>query len=323
MGVLFPKIVKGPHFRGVIHTDQTTEIKCFVLMEGFEDPIECRSLLKHQWVHDDWKDEFYELYCTENGFVYYRRNNRQVPCFISRCGYVSGDVSCHGKKVCLNVHRAIAHSFVENPDPDNKIQVNHIDGNKQNNHYTNLEWVTNQENLDHAFQLGLKTKIFTMDQIRQMREDYNSHKCTQSQLAKIYNVHCSQITDIMRNNHYCDDKYIRTRFSTTVSKKFDKETISKIRELGKQGVTRRELARMYGTDNTTISTILLNKSYSDPNYEPLRSTMSNRLLPKEDILDIRKMKSDGKTLNEISKKYDLSMVAISKIVRRETYSHID
>ena len=45
-------------------------------------------------------------------------------------------------------------SFVENPN--NKPEVNHIDGNKQNNNYKNLEWSTRKEQMIHAFKLGLK-----------------------------------------------------------------------------------------------------------------------------------------------------------------------
>jgi len=60
----------------------------------------------------------------------------------------------------FKVHRLVATYFVDNPDPYNKSYVNHIDGNKLNNHYTNLEWVTSKENSHHAWRTGLcKPKI--------------------------------------------------------------------------------------------------------------------------------------------------------------------
>lgn len=51
------------------------------------------------------------------------------------------------------IHRLVAIAFIENPD--NLPEVNHIDGNKKNNNVENLEWVSRERNIQHAFDIGL------------------------------------------------------------------------------------------------------------------------------------------------------------------------
>lgn len=61
------------------------------------------------------------------------------------------------RKTSKRIHRMVAEAFIANPD--DKPQVNHKDGDKENNIWTNLEWATNSENQRHAVDTGLKIPI--------------------------------------------------------------------------------------------------------------------------------------------------------------------
>ena len=70
-------------------------------------------------------------------------------------GYVKITLYKNGARHTQGAHRFVAQAFI--PNPENKTQVNHLDGDKQNNAVSNLAWCTNAENQQHKFHvLGYK-----------------------------------------------------------------------------------------------------------------------------------------------------------------------
>lgn len=74
---------------------------------------------------------------------------------IDKYGYYKIGLTKNKKQKFHTIHRLVAETFISNPN--NYPIINHKDGNKQNNHTSNLEWCDYKQNILHAYKIGLKT----------------------------------------------------------------------------------------------------------------------------------------------------------------------
>lgn len=128
----------------------------------------------------------------------------RIRAFNIRNNYFGCTVNKDNKKIHISVHRFVAIHFI--PNPENKPQVNHIDGNKLNNNVENLEWCTAKENTKHAIKNGLlvhkrgeqKTQsILTEEAVIEIRK-IDKYDIDAKNLAQIkYGVSRSAINDVI------------------------------------------------------------------------------------------------------------------------------
>ena len=166
----------------------------------------------------DVDETFDEIFTPIAGHSMYEISNKGRVYSKKRDKFLRPSVnSSNYKKVVLNgknlyVHRLVAEAFCENPK--GSCEVNHKDGNKWNNNYTNLEWVTKSENAQHAFDAGLRTisgytryKVsksahrFTDYEIEQIRQMYYDGM-TKKEIADKIGCYSSTICDILNGNTY-------------------------------------------------------------------------------------------------------------------------
>lgn len=112
---------------------------------------------KEPIVNERWKDieDFSAYQISDHGRVKNKITGNLLHLQKRKSGYVKVQLHENGKDYTRDVHRLVAKAFVDNPY--NKPDVNHDNGRKDDNVYTNLTWMTKQENIQHAMRTGLFT----------------------------------------------------------------------------------------------------------------------------------------------------------------------
>lgn len=99
--------------------------------------------------------DFFQNYTvTKDGLVYSKKTGRAIKRQLSNAGYFRCEFWLKGHCRKVLVHRMVAIKYIKNPE--DKPQVNHINGIKTDKRVSNLQWVTRSENQHHAYKTGLQ-----------------------------------------------------------------------------------------------------------------------------------------------------------------------
>lgn len=163
-----------------------------------------------------WKTiEGYEDYEVSSlGRIRSNKSNRKSIILkerYSKDGYIQYALLKNGKAKYIRIHRLVAEYFI--PNPENKPTVNHKDGDKTNNCVENLEWATLSEQIQHAYDLGLKkpmkgnaqvNHVLTTEQVIEIRKIYKAHdkEFGMKALAKKYGVSEPTINRVAHHRSY-------------------------------------------------------------------------------------------------------------------------
>ncbi|UMZ35547.1 NUMOD4 domain-containing protein [Priestia megaterium] len=201
---------------------------------------------------------------------YQKANGRILKLKVNKLGYVEVVLYDKDRKVSYPlVHRIVAQTFISNPD--NKPQVNHKNGVKNDNRLENLEWSTRQENIRHSIQSGL-TKIgsdstsskLTDNQVLEIRSLFATKQYSFGELGRMFKVDSAGIGRIIKGLTWKHLPIVEYDFDIDILERKRKkrplilteEQISEAQSMVESGLSKRKVAEHFGITHTTINRML-------------------------------------------------------------------
>lgn len=163
---------------------------------------------------EQWKNIVkFEKYSVSNtGKIKNNDSDKILKQRLNKSGYMQVSVKPNGrqgKSKTFRIHRVLAVAWI--PNPNDLPQVNHKDGIKTNNTISNLEWVTHQQNIRHAFDNNLvpikrgvdtSSAVLTDELVRCIREEYSNGGVTLRQLGVKYGVAHNTLSCVVTRNSW-------------------------------------------------------------------------------------------------------------------------
>lgn len=187
------------------------------------------------------------------------------------------------------VHHAVAKAFI-GPRPDG-MHINHIDGSKTNNVYTNLEYVTPRRNAEHASEMGLSAS-----------GDRHKSRTKPESVMRGERHGCHRLTDAQ---------------------------VSEARTRAANGESARSIAKEFGVSDGTVRHAVRGMAWAHVATDPVAKKFVARgeqlgtsKLTEEKVREIRRLHAAGIPQVEIAKQFGVRQTNISMIVCRHTWRHV-
>lgn len=238
-------------------------------------------------------------------------------------GYLQIRLKTYFGKSVLNgyrisyVHRLVAEHFI--PNPLNLPIVNHIDGNKKNNHCTNLEWCTNSENVKHAWRTGLNNNDYKFI-INQSYVEKINHLIDNG-----FTYREIELKIGLSKNYISDRKYknpnnqfvvqIKEDLNSPLHKNANLEFVDRINLYITQGLKNKEIEKIMSLPPGYLQ--MMRKMQKFKNLPKLLKFNEYNKLSDEQCIQILQERKNGITLKELSIKYNVHLSTISRIKERE------
>lgn len=281
--------------------------------------------MSKEWGEIDGYDGKY--LCSKCGSIFNTEIGREISSRFNSTGYVRVNLYKDGKAKTETVHSLVIKTFIGKRDEG--MQINHIDGDKTNNDLSNLEYVTPQENSEHAILIGLvnpvgssnaNSKLFASDVIN-ICEKYDAGGVTQQQLADEYGIVQVAVSDILCGKRWSPltgRKYNKKR---KIAEKEDIERICHM--IIDDNETTTTISKKTGISKGVIWSIMSGNSWVNISKNILHSYKKQKVLTTQKVLDIReKMKMPENTDDVLAMEYGVHKKTITRIRKRETWGNI-
>ena len=214
--------------------DQRKQIETWKDIENYEGYYQVSNLGRIKRLERKMIDNRNRIFINKGGILKLKVGNS---------GYKYVNLSKNGKVKSKTVHRLVGLAFLENKN--NKRCINHKDGIKTNNNISNLEWVTYKENSIHALENGLIP----------LKESYMIVKHNKNHIIDLYRRFSTQEIAEMYGTYYRLISEVLKEEGIEVKKKnlFSKNEIKKVKEMYKNGITQKEISKIYNVRSCDIS----------------------------------------------------------------------